>query len=239
MVVPVITAPVFTSMMSSATDKLLEEEDEDEDEEEELEDELDELLEREEELERADEDEVPAAHSVLVSPTFPVPAFASASSAAAARFWALSGDGDSEGEGTGATGPSASGVADELDDDIGVGKSLCLSQMPLRGPKQVTHFLCGRSSAGEYLAGPGQASIGIEITTENDHHVDVLADVALGCNLISRRALDAIPYYFAQPYFTHSLALGREEFRQMGKHPSSEFFYFPLRKNVNLFLPNG
>ena len=85
-------------MISSATDKLLDDEEEDEDEEEELEDELDELLEREEELERADEDEVPAAHSVLVSPIFPVPAFASASSAAAARFCALSGDDGSDEE---------------------------------------------------------------------------------------------------------------------------------------------
>ena len=110
--------------------------------------------------------------------------------------------------------------------------------MPLRGRKQISHSLCGGSSGCEDFAGPRQPSVGIEIAAENNHQIDVLADVALGCNLICRCVFDAIADYLAQPYLTRRPALRRKEFRQMGKHPSSEFLYFPLRKNVDLFLPN-
>jgi hypothetical protein len=91
----------------------------------------------------------------------------------------------------------------------------------------------------ENLARPAQAFIRIEIPTEDNHEVNVFADIAFGCDPVTGGAPKAVSDGFAELPLTQSRALLREKFPQMNDHPVFEILYVRLRKHLELLQTDG
>jgi len=115
----------------------------------------------------------------------------------------------------------------ELDRPCG---KLSLSQMGFRLPEQRYHLCTRVPGFAEDLTSPSGSRFGIEIATEQHHQIYEFANILLACDSIRRCALDSVLDRFPELCLALGLALSREEFIQMHKHPAFELLHFYARE---------
>jgi len=78
----------------------------------------------------------------------------------------------------------------------------------------------------------------IEVTPENDHQIDVLANVTPVGYAVGRGALNAVLDGLTKVPLSRGVTLSREESAQVRKHPVFKLPDFRLREYFELFRAN-
>jgi hypothetical protein len=80
--------------------------------------------------------------------------------------------------------------------------------------------------------------IGVEILPEDNHQIDIFADIGSGLYSVPAGTVDSVPHQLPNLLIAGRCALRGEEFFQMHQHPIFELPYFHLRKYRELLSAN-